>query len=439
MTAASIVAQITARIIMAMTKEIEELVRNLVGEGVDLYAMEQQTFAMLQRIGQQVIAQVAQAKDGLQGEVRCERCQRVLCGHSRRRRVLLTLFGSTAVERRYYYCRSCRWGECALDRTLKLSRSQVSKALKEVLLVLGAQQAYGRAARTLEKVLKVAVSAQTVLNHMREVGEDVMLKEALEQKLVEQRSYRVPSVVEAPERLYLGMDATKAHVHGAWRDVKVGLIFAGEASYDAQGQREADQAITPMSIARLADADSFVSYYRLEAIKRGALRAKERICLSDAGNWIYDRLKSDFPKLIGIVDWFHAKDHLATLSNLLWGEGNEQASVWLEKMKTVLWTQGGKGVVTALQRSPKLRTHANLDVTAHRDYFVRHQHKMDYPTYRAAGYQIGSGILESNCDVYVGQRAKLPGMRWKDGLNAVLAVRAHWLNQTFDSCVLPFA
>lgn len=112
------------------------------------------------------------------------------------------------------------------------------------------------------------------------------------------------------------MDATKAHVHGVWRDVKVGTIFAGEASYDPQGKREADQAIRPMAVARLAEAEAFVSYYRLEAVKQGALRAQER---------------------------------------------------------------------------------------------------------------------------YVRQRAKLPGMRWKDGLNAVLAVRAHWLNQTFDSCVLPFA
>lgn len=439
MTAATIVAQITARIIMVMTREIEELVRNLVGEGVDLYAMEQQTFAMLQRVGQQVIAQVAEAKERLQGEVRCERCQQVLPGHSRRRRVVLTLFGATSLERRYYYCRSCRWGECALDRTLKLSRAQVGKALKEMLLVLGAQQSYERAARTLERVLKVAISRQTVLNHMRKVGEEVMLKEALEEKLAEQGSYRVPSVAEAPQRLYLGMDATKAHVHGAWRDVKVGTIFAGVASYDEKGQRTADEAIRPLAVARLADAEAFVSYYRLEAIKQGALRAKERICLSDAGNWIYDRLKHEFPKLVGIVDWFHARDHLLKLSHLLFGQGTEAASTWFEKMQTILWNQGGKGIVAALQRLRKLGPHGDPEAIVHREYFVHHQHKMDYPRYRAAGYQIGSGILESNCDVYVGQRAKLPGMRWKDGLNAVLAVRAHWLNHTFDSCVLPFA
>lgn len=439
MTAACIVAQITAQIIMAMTKEIEALVGSLLGGETDLYAMEQQTFAALQKVGQQVIAQVAQGKESLQGEVRCESCQQILPCHSRRPRVVLTLFGSTPIERAYYYCRSCRRGRCALDRTLKLSRSQISKALKEVLLVLGAQQAYGRAVRTLEKVLKVATAPQTVLNHMRQVGEAVMLKEAVEQKLVEKRRYAVPSVAEAPQRLYLGMDATKAHVHGQWRDVKVGTIFEGEACYDEKGERQADEAIAPTAVARLAEAEAFVSYYRLEAVKRGALRAKERLCLSDAGNWIYDRLKSDFPKLIGIVDWFHAKDHLTTLSHELCGEGSEAAHAWFEKMKTVLWTQGGKGVVAAFQRNPKIRTHKNPKVTTHRDYFVRHQHKMDYPSYRAAGYQIGSGILESNCDVYVGQRAKLPGMRWKDGLNALLTVRAHWLNQTFEAQVLPFA
>lgn len=142
---------------------------------------------------------------------------------------------------------------------------------------------------------------------------------------------------------------------------------------------------------------------------------------------------------MGIVDWFHAKDHLMVLSHELFGEGTKSAQAWLEKMKTILWTQGGQGVVAALMRNRKIRTHKNPRVTVNRDYFLRHQHKMDYPGYRKAGYQIGSGILESNCDVYVGQRVKLPGMRWKDGLNAVLAVRAHWLNQTFDTQVLPLA
>lgn len=245
-----------------MTKEIEALVTSLLGEGVDLYTVEQQTFLALQKVGQQVITQVVQAKERQQGEVRCPGCHQVLSCHSRRRRVVVTLFGSTPIERGYYYCRSCRQGRCALDQTLKLSRSQISKALKEVLLVLGAQQAYGKAARTLEKVLKLAICPQTVLNHMRQVGAEVMLKEAMEQKLVEKRRYAVPSIAEAPKRLYLGMDATKAHVKGQWRDVKVGTIFQGEPLYNAQGQREADQAIAPTAFARLTDAESFVSYYR---------------------------------------------------------------------------------------------------------------------------------------------------------------------------------
>lgn len=409
MTAATIVAQIVARMISCMMQEIEGLVGNLLQGDVDMYEMEQQTFASLQKMGQQVLAQVAEGRERLLGEVRCEQCGVRLRRHSRRPRVLLTLFGSTQLVRGYYYCRSCRRGQCPLDRKLKLSRAQISKALQEVLLVFGVQHSYAKAIRTLKKVLKVVVSPQTVLNHVRRVGEDVMLKEDLEQRLVEKQNRAVPSVKQAPQRLYLGMDGTMVHVHGEWREVKVGTIFAGEPCYDEQGRRQTDEAIDAMSFARLTDAEKFAALYHIRAIQRGALRVKERICVSDAASWIYDRLRGYFSQLIAIVDWYHATDHLKTMSHRLFGEGSLKAQAWTQNMETLLFQRGGKALVQSFQRDRQIRSHSDPKVTAHRDYFSRHQHKMDYPAYRKLGYHIGSGLLESACDCYVGNEPTFPG------------------------------
>jgi hypothetical protein len=50
---------------------------------------------------------------------------------------------------------------------------------------------------------------------------------------------------------------------------------------------------------------------------------------------------------------------------------------------------------------------------------------MDYPGYRAKGWQIGSGPVESACKAVVGQRLKGSGMRWgEDGADAVCHLRA---------------
>src|SRR5579864_7880654 len=50
---------------------------------------------------------------------------------------------------------------------------------------------------------------------------------------------------------------------------------------------------------------------------------------------------------------------------------------------------------------------------------------MEYPEYRAKGWQIGSGPVESACKTVVGQRLKLAGMRWgEDGTDALCHLRA---------------
>jgi hypothetical protein len=58
-------------------------------------------------------------------------------------------------------------------------------------------------------------------------------------------------------------------------------------------------------------------------------------------------------------------------------------------------------------------------------YFRNQAHRMDYPTYEANGWFIGSGAMESACKTVVGQRLKGSGMRWSEkGAHAVCHVRA---------------
>ena len=52
-----------------------------------------------------------------------------------------------------------------------------------------------------------------------------------------------------------------------------------------------------------------------------------------------------------------------------------------------------------------------------------------YPQYRARGWQIGSGMIESTAKQLVGLRLKGPGMHWSEaGALAVTALRATDLN-----------
>jgi len=58
-------------------------------------------------------------------------------------------------------------------------------------------------------------------------------------------------------------------------------------------------------------------------------------------------------------------------------------------------------------------------------YFGNQLHRMDYPSYRAKGWMIGSGPVEAACKQVVGQRMKGSGMRWGEtGADAVCHLRA---------------
>jgi hypothetical protein len=55
---------------------------------------------------------------------------------------------------------------------------------------------------------------------------------------------------------------------------------------------------------------------------------------------------------------------------------------------------------------------------------------MDYPAYRAAGWPIGSGSVESSHKLVIQARLKGPGMHWKpEHINPMLALRLALLNE----------
>jgi len=89
--------------------------------------------------------------------------------------------------------------------------------------------------------------------------------------------------------------------------------------------------------------------------------------------------------------------------------------------------EGGAAIIARLEQyalpARNGPSRAKYDETL--NYFRNNVHRMDYPTYVANGWLIGSGAVESACKTVVGQRLKLAGMRWcTDGTDAMCHLRA---------------
>jgi hypothetical protein len=67
-------------------------------------------------------------------------------------------------------------------------------------------------------------------------------------------------------------------------------------------------------------------------------------------------------------------------------------------------------------------------------YFVTNVSRMQYGTFRKAGYFIGSGVVEAGCKTVIGARCKQSGMFWSEsGAENILALRCINSSRRLDS------
>jgi hypothetical protein len=108
---------------------------------------------------------------------------------------------------------------------------------------------------------------------------------------------------------------------------------------------------------------------------------------------------------------------------------------WLTTTRTALWKGQLDAVINACQ------VHAQPNRTADDDpvqkavtYFTNNRQRMDYPTYRQNGYQIGSGTIESAAKQIVAQRMKVTGAIWNlDCARLVAKARAAFLSDQWNT------
>lgn len=182
-------------------------------------------------------------------------------------------------------------------------------------------------------------------------------------------------------------------------------------------------------LAGLYDLDELGAQLRRQAAQVGFERAEQWIALTDGGAGLEEFVRVQFPRAECILDFYHVTGYLADLGGA-WHAGDEAAATaWIADACHRLKHEGGAAVLERLEAMDLRgrRGGAREQYERVRTYFRNQVHRMDYPRYRANGWQIGSGPVESACKAVVGQRLKGPGMRWGEaGTDAVCHLRALW-------------
>jgi len=131
-----------------------------------------------------------------------------------------------------------------------------------------------------------------------------------------------------------------------------------------------------------------------------------------------------FGTAIQIVDFFHALEHAGQVLVALLGskEHPDYKTRWGRWAKELLKDQVEELIVQTRQEcAGQSRAEA---VEKELGYFANNVARMQYGTFRKAGYFIGSGVVEAGGKTVIGGRCKQSGMFWsKTGAENILALR----------------
>jgi len=373
---------------------------------------------------------------GVGRTVRCPRCgERAPLGEWRSR-TLTTVCGTVTLTRPWYHCRPCRHGFSPTDRTWDLvPRARVSAGVADWLIDQGASTSFADAQRQLGKLTGLSVSAETIRQYTERRGAAIEEADQANARRVQQTQDAAEPVDPAPGRLVVETDGVMVRYASGWHEVKLGLV-GGQVDGELRamsylGVRQGVEAFGPRLLAEAArrGALDIVAWEGpITACPLATLRPV--IVLGDGAHWIWTLAAEHFGERTEIVDFYHATEHVWTLAHALFGEGTFFAHRWADFAILALAEEGAPALLTLLDATQAPSPLAAAILQRERQYVRTNAARMDYPTFRAQGFPIGSGAVESAGKHLVELRMKRAGARWSDeGAQAVLNVRCRLISK----------
>lgn len=334
----------------------------------------------------------------------------------------MSLVGELTVERAYYHCRHCGAGHCPRDRQLGLSAADLTPGAEQACALAGVLGSFAEAAgKVLPRLAGLRLAESTVERAAERTGQRLGQQLAAGQTFGPAQPWAWRRDADGKTCAYVSADLTGVGMQGPGGAAAEGRMAAVGMVYNpgAAGQVRYLAGLGPL--AELGEP------LRRQGAHVGMDRAERWLAIADGGAGIEEFLRSNFPRVEAVIlDFFHAAEHLAA-----WAQAQHADDAAAAERLTHHWChrlkhQGGAAVLAGVaaldvsDRAPAAReAHRQLVV-----YLTNQVHRMDYPTYRAKGWPIGSGPVESACK-QVGGRLKGSGMRWSEaGADAVCHLRA---------------
>jgi len=225
------------------------------------------------------------------------------------------------------------------------------------------------------------------------------------------------------EKLQISADGAMVPLlHGVWAEVKTLVI--GEVQPAVREKGEMVVHTRNLSyFSRKVNSEEFETASLGEMYRRGVVNAKGVAAVMDGAEWEQSFTDYHCPRAVRILDFAHAAEHVNQVGEFLYGEHTAESQAWLKEHLHQLKHEGPKKLLLEMQKLQKKYPQDKL-ITGNFAYLKKREKQIQYPTFQAQGWPIGSGIVESGNKLVVEARLKGAGMHWAEQhVNPMLALR----------------
>jgi hypothetical protein len=313
-----------------------------------------------------------------------------------------------------------------LDEELDLLPGSLTPRLVASLVRLGAEiPSFERAYGVWRDLTRVSLSEATARRRTEAAGAALLELEAAEEHRL---STEAAPPAPAPALLQASVDGAMVPlVGGEWAEVRtlaVGVVGT------ATRRGEVVARATELSyFVRLADHETFRRQAWPELQRRGIEAAEEVVWVADGSDWCQGFADYHRPEGVRILDFPHAVEHLAEAAGATFGRGTLRLTDWLVQQRRELKAGDPAEVLAAVLGLPVETARDPAAATTARnatfEYLAKRWEQIQYPAFRARGYPIGSGAVESANKLVVEARLKGSGMHWaRAHVSPLVALRA---------------
>ena len=339
--------------------------------------------------------------------------------------------GDILIRKDYYYCDELKKGFYPLEEAMPVLKNYCLPDLKEQICYLSSSNPYNLTQEILEKIGGTKISTSHIQKVSNLVGKELI---DIEEETINNPK-KIKEIDKNKKKTVISVDGAIISTYNDWKEVKTGVV------YELKDTKKGLESVNKSYVSKIEDHLSFRKRLKTEANRREYYNTNELIVIGDGARWIWDLAENEFPRSVKIVDWYHAKEHLHKIVELLYESDANKGREVEKLLEKNLYDGDIDNFIKIIDRC-KIETKILdrftdfVSLETEVGYFSRNESKMQYRYFEEQGYPIGSGVIESACKQVVQLRLKRSGMKWKnEGAHAILKLRTMYLSDRWDEVV----